>query len=193
MNTNREMKRTVSNRLWDQGYRPLEDEWLQEANSRLYTFERCRMAASGNDADGEPLEGNYSVWRPFNVDLEFPLSAGFPNQGVEFFSLDFVEGSSVRRGNWQWGDDHNLLASIHQVHPDRFRLINTPAQVVEIDQSIAGGEVIEHIFVNSYDQDFYDLVSNRFASQGIGVTSQGRYRTHFETHPIPAHSGGIIR
>ena len=191
--TNAEMTREVSDDLWEQEIRPNDDAWLSNGNSRRYTFERFRLAIEGNDVEGNALEGDYSVFRPNAPDQTFPQSAGFPTQGVEFFSLGFVEGSSVRRGDWRWGEDHNLLASIHQVPPDRFRLINTPAEVGEVERNIAAGEVIEHVFVNSYDLDFYDLASNRFASQGIGVTSLDRYRTHFKTHPIPRHSGGIVR
>jgi len=190
--TNTEMSRAQSKSLWDEGIRPGTEDWNSQANSRVFTFPRCCSVARGENSCGEPLV--FAKGHPNGVYLirnDCRIEDGFPNQGVEFFSLGFVEGSSVRRGDWRWGEDHNLLASIHQVPPDRFRLINTPAQVGELERNIAADDVIEHIFVNSYDQDFYDLASNRFASQGIGVTSLGRYRTHFKTHPIPAHSGGI--
>ena len=193
MVTNTEMKHTVSNRLWREGVRPLDQQWLNQANSRLYTFERCRLAANGNNADGNNLGGNYSVLRPGEPDLGFPMSDGFPTQGIDFLSLRFIEPSSVRRGDWHWGEDIDLLASIYNVHSSRFRMISSPAEIGELEECIANGEVIELIFVNSYEQDFYDLVSNRFASQGIIIHSLGRYQTHFRTRPIPRHSGGIVR
>ena len=199
--TNNEMHIEDVNRLLEQGYSPGIAEWDNHGNSRRFTFPRLSCAIQGIDLSGEEIDANY-LTQDSRV-----MSIGFPNQGIQHFLLAFNDPLTVALGNCSFGPDLGHIwmisggvgsipesANVGEIGENSvFVLINRTSEFSDLSNRISNGELtaLTHIFIGSSDENLFRIASARFTQ--YTVISMKNYCSHFQSRPIPAHSGGMQR